>query len=86
MAKKLTHKVIIIQSGVTATFRLSDKEMDGLCASSQDRDNKSYGRCHDSAMYAFFEHETTRSKYDRFIHLFGTNDHNRGDFFWDEIK
>ena len=32
MAKKLTHKVVISQGGVNATFRLSDKEMDGLRA------------------------------------------------------
>lgn len=39
MANKLTHKVVISQGGVKATFRLSDKEMESLCASSWTRSN-----------------------------------------------
>lgn len=82
MIKKLTHKVVISQCGVKATFRLSDKEMDGLRASSWDRGNCKYmGNCYNFAMYTFFEHETTRSKYGRFLSLF---EYHKGDFFWYE--
>ena len=82
MAKKLTHKVVISQSGINATFRLSDKEMDGLRAASWDKgNNKHMGSCYNFAMYAFFEYETTRSKYGRFASLF---DYHKGDFFWYE--
>lgn len=84
MVKKLTHKVVISQKGVKATFRLSDKEMDGLRASSWDKGNHKYfGICYDFAMYAFFEYETTSSKYNRFARLF---DYNNGDFFWYEDR
>ena len=83
MAKKLTHKVVISQGGVNATFRLSDKEMKGLCASSSwVRGNSNIrGNCYNFALYAFFEYETTRSKYGRFARLF---DYHNGDFFWYE--
>ena len=82
MANKLTHKVVISQGGVNATFRLSDKEMDGLRASSWWRSNdRRMGNCYNFAMYAFFEYETTRSKYGRFASLF---DYHKGDFFWYE--
>ncbi len=82
MAKKLTHKVVISQNGINATFHLSDKEMDGLRASSWDRGNhKHLGHCYNFAMYAFFEYETTRSKYGRFASLFN---YHKGDFFWYE--
>jgi len=82
MAKKLTHKVVISQCGVSAMFRLSDKEMDGLRASSWDRgNNKHMGNSYTFAMYAFFEYETTRSKYDRFASLF---DYHNGYFLWYE--
>lgn len=80
MAKKLTHKVIISQNGINATFRLSDKEMNDLRASSWWRSN-SMGNCYNFAMYAFFEYETTRSKYGRFASLF---DYHKGDFLWYE--
>ena len=79
MAKKLTHKVVISQGGVNATFRLSDKEMDGLRASSRNGGNKHMGSCHNFEMYAFFEYETTRSKYGRFASLFN---YHKGDFLW----
>ena len=82
MTKKLTHKVVISQGGVNATFRLSDKEMESLCASSWTRSNgKHMGNCYNFAMYAFFEYETTRSKYNRFARLFN---YHKGDFFWYE--
>lgn len=82
MAKKLTHKVVIYQSGIEATFRLSDNEMDCLRESSWDKGNsKRMGNCYNFAMYAFFEYETTRSKYGRFASLF---DYHKGDFFWYE--
>ena len=81
MTKKLTHKVIISQGGVNATFRLSDIEMDGLRAASWDRGNKHMGSCYNFAMYAFFEYETTRSKYGRFASLFN---YHKGNFFWYE--
>ena len=82
MAKKLAHKVVISQGGVNATFRLSDKEMDGLRASSWWRSNdRQMGNCYNFAMYAFFEYETTRSKYGSFASLF---DYHKGDFFWYE--
>ena len=82
MAKKLAHKVVISQGGVNATFRLSDKEMDGLRASSWWRSNdRQMGNCYNFAMYAFFEYETTRSKYGRFASLF---DYHKGDFLWYE--
>ena len=78
MAKKLAHKVVISQGGVN----VSDKEMDGLRASSWWRSNsKHMGNCYNFAMYAFFEYETTRSKYGRFASLF---DYHKGDFFWYE--
>ena len=80
MANKLTHKVVISQGGVNATFRLSDKEMESLCASSWTRSNgKHMGNCYNFAMYAFFEYETTRSKYNRFARSFN---YHKGDFFW----
>lgn len=80
MANKLTHKVVISQGGVNATFRLSDKEMESLCASSWTRSNgKHMGNCYNFSMYAFFEYETTRSKYNRFARLFN---YHKGDFFW----
>ena len=47
MKKKLTNKVVISQGGVSSVFRLSDKEMDGLRASSWDKEKKysaKYGR------------------------------------------
>lgn len=82
MANKLTHKVVISQGGVNATFRLSDKEMESLCASSWTRSNgKHMGNCYNFAMYAFFEYETTCSKYNRFARLFN---YHKGDFFWYE--
>ena len=82
MTKKLTHKVVISQGGVNATFRLSDKEMESLCASSWTRSNgKHMGNCYNFAMYAFFEYETTRSKYNRFASVFN---YHKGDFFWYE--
>ena len=82
MANKLTHKVVISQGGVNATFCLSDKEMESLCASSWTRSNgKHMGNCYNFAMYAFFEYETTRSKYNRFARLFN---YHKGDFFWYE--
>lgn len=82
MTKKLTHKVVISQGGVNATFRLSDKEMDGLRASSWTRSNgKHMGNCYNFSMYAFFEYETTRSKYGRFASVFN---YHKGDFFWYE--
>ena len=82
MTKKLTHKVVISQGGVNATFRLSDKEMDGLRASSWDRGNSKHaGNSYNFAMSAFFEYETTRSKYGRFASVFN---YHKGDFFWYE--
>lgn len=82
MTKKLTHKVVISQCGVNATFRLSDKEMDGLRASSWNRGNSKHaGNSYNFAMYAFFEYETTRSKYGRFASMFN---YHKGDFFWYE--
>lgn len=82
MAKKLTHKVVVSQGGVHATFRLTDKEMDGLRASSRGKDNGNHmGSSYNFAMYAFFEYETTRSKYGRFASLF---DYHKGDFLWYE--
>ena len=82
MTKKLTHKVVISQGGVNATFRLSDKEKDGLRAPRWWRSNdRQMGNCYNFAMYAFFEYETTRSKYGRFASLF---DYHKGDFFWYE--
>lgn len=79
MAKKLTNKVVISQCGVGAVFRLSDKEMDGLRASSKDKEKKYSGHCYNFAMYAFFEYETSRAKYSRFASLF---DYHKGDFYW----
>lgn len=82
MTKKLTHKVVISQGSVNATFRLSDKEMDGLRASSWDRGNSKHaGNSYNFAMYALFEYETTRSKYGRFASVFN---YHKGDFFWYE--
>ena len=82
MTKKLTHKVVISPRGLNATFRLSDKEMDGLRASSWDRGNSKHaGNSYNFAMYAFFEYETTRSKYGRFASVFN---YHKGDFFWYE--
>lgn len=79
MKKKLTNKVVISQGGVSSVFRLSDKEMDGLRASSWDKEKKYSGHCYNFAMYAFFEYETSRAKYGRFASLF---DYNKGDFYW----
>lgn len=79
MAKKLTNKVVISQCGVGAVFRLSDKEMEGLIASSKDKEKKYSGHCYNFAMYAFFEYETSRAKYSRFASLF---DYHKGDFYW----
>lgn len=82
MVKKMAHKVVISQGMVNATFRLNDKEMDGLRASSWVTSNsKQIGNCYNFAMYAFFEYETTRSKFGRFARLF---EYRKGDFFWYE--
>lgn len=79
--KKLTHKVRITQCGKEAVFRLSDKEFKGLQCSSIDRETKTFGRCYNFSMYAFFEYETTRSKYGRFASIFN---YHKGDFYWYE--
>lgn len=80
MAKKLVHKVYISQGGISAAFRLSDAELNGLRLSSRERDiSKHSGSCYNFAMYAFFEHETSRAKYGRFASLFS---YNKGDFIW----
>jgi hypothetical protein len=77
--KKLNHMVHIMQGGEEAVFRLSDKELKSLQHSSRDRESKSSGNCYNFAMYAFFEYETSRSKYDRFANIF---EYHKGDFTW----
>lgn len=86
--KQNTNKVIISQNGVQATFRMSDKELRKLRVYSrftkQEKENgfldkATMGNVYNFSMYAFFEHETSRSKYGRFASLF---DYHKGDFLW----
>ena len=90
MAKTIqnTNKVTISQCGVEATFRMSDKELRKLrIYSNYNRQEKeggyleraTMGNAYNFSMYAFFEHETTRSKYGRFASLFN---YHKGDFWW----
>lgn len=88
MAKQLNNKVTISQAGVEATFRLSDKELRQLRVYSnfnKQEENNGFlekarlGIAYNFSMFAFFEYETTRSKYGRFASLF---DYDKGDFFW----
>lgn len=88
MATALNNKVTISQAGVEATFRLSDKELRKLRIYSQYTrqekengflDKATMGNAHNFSMYAFFEHETSRSKYGRFASLFN---YHKGDFLW----
>lgn len=88
MATALNNKVTISQAGVEATFRLSDKELRKLRIYSrytrQEKENgfldkATMGNAHNFSMYAFFEYETSRSKYGRFASLFN---YHKGDFLW----
>ena len=86
--KQNTNKVTVSQAGVQATFRMSDKELRKLRIYSnytrQEKENgfldkATMGNAHNFSMYAFFEHETSRSKYGRFASLFN---YHKGDFLW----
>lgn len=88
MATALNNQVTISQAGVEATFRLSDKELRKLRIYSrytrQEKENgfldkATMGNAYNFSMYAFFEYETSRSKYGRFASLFN---YHKGDFFW----
>ena len=88
MRKQVNNTVTISQAGVAATFRLSDKELRNLRSYSeytkQEKeqgflDKATMAQAHNFSMYAFFEYNTTKTKYGRFASLFN---YHKGDFFW----
>lgn len=73
-------KVTISQCGKEAVFRLSEKELKKLRVYSDKMGSSMwYGHAYNFSMYAFFEYETSRSKYRRFASLFN---YNNGPFYW----
>ena len=79
MAKsKNTHKVVLTQGGVSATFRLNDKEFESL---------KRYERPHcrnflyNFSAFTWADYEISRSKCGRFHSIFN---YHKGDFYWYE--
>jgi len=76
MANKNTHKVMLSQGGVNATFRLNDREFE-LLKKSQYRPHTLYN----FAAYAWADYDISRSKCGRFHSLF---DYHKGDFYWYE--
>lgn len=86
--KALKHKVEISQCGVSAVFRLSDKELKDLRLYSnytaQEKENgflekARHGHAYNFSMYAFFEYAMTRGKSGRFHGIFN---YHKGDFLW----
>ena len=78
--EKNSHKVVISQGAIKATFHFNDKEMAALRVYSEDQ-KSTMGRSYNFSMYAFFENKTTSYKHGRFLKLFN---YNGGDFFWYE--
>lgn len=75
--KKLTHKVTLMQGGVEATFRLTDEEYNAL-----EKCKENYGgRCYNFSIFAWANHDISKSKCNRFHSIF--NYHN-GDFYFFE--
>lgn len=72
-------KVTISQCGKEAVFGLSETELKKLRIFSNKNEGSTMGHVYNFSMYAFFEYETSRSKYIRFASLF--NYHN-GPFIW----
>ena len=79
IANKKTHKVTLMQCGVTATFRLNDREFELL---------KKAARPHyphflfNFAAFAWADYDISRSKRGRFHSIF---DYHKGDFnFFEE--
>ena len=76
MANKNTHKVTITQGGVSATFRLNDREYELL---------KKSERPHyphflfNFAAFEWADYDISRSKCGRFHSIFN---YHKGDFYW----
>lgn len=71
----ITHKVTLSQAGVNATFRLTDKEYNGLkksCVPTMP------DRLYNFSAYAWADYEISRAKCNRFHKLFN---YHKGDFF-----
>jgi hypothetical protein len=78
MTNKNTHKVVLTQSGVSAVFRLNDREFELLKKS--ERPHYPNFLFNFSA-FAWADYDLSRSKCGRFHSIF--NYHN-GDFYWYE--
>ena len=78
MASKNTHKVTLTQGGVSATFRLNDKEFESL--KNSERPHCSHCLYNFSA-FAWADYEISRSKCGRFHSIFN---YHKGDFYWYE--
>lgn len=82
MANKTTPKikVTLSQNGVSATFRLTDREYKWLKSYSDKKNSSSrMGNMYNFSAFAWADYEISRSKCSRFHSLF--NYHN-GDFLW----
>lgn len=87
MATKKTcnNKVEFTACGKSLVFRVSDKELRNLRVYSihrngDDLEHFNYGYMYNFSAYAFFEYETTRTKYGRFAANF--NYHDFGEIYW----
>lgn len=81
---KVTHKqpkikVIVSQCGVSATFRLTDREYTELRNYSQNKQSKHMGTMYNFSAFAWADYEISRSKGGRFNSLFN---YHKGDFLW----
>lgn len=73
---KNTHKVVLMQGAVSATFRLNDKEYESLKKS----ERPYYPNClYNFAAFAWADYDISRSKRGRFHSIFN---YHRGDFYW----
>lgn len=83
MARKVcNNKVEFSACGKSVTFRLSDKELRMLRRSSifyngDKWETFTHGTMYNFAAYAFFEYETSRAKYGRFISNFPYKDFDK---------
>ena len=78
MTNKNTHKVRLMQGGVSATFRLNDREFELL----KKAERPYYPNClYNFAAFAWADYDISRSKCGRFHSIF--NYHN-GDFYFYE--
>jgi hypothetical protein len=76
MANKNTHKVTLTQGGISATFRLNDREYELLKKSERPH----YPHClFNFAAFAWADYDISRSKRDRFNSIFN---YHKGDFYW----